>query len=109
MTTHERHRAKPNEHCRGPYKLDHIRTKVSHLHIDIRKCYVDTEFDPVDHVYVLYFLKITQDGTVRETGAPGTNQRSVELNLNAGSGLELCNWETTGFSDETLALRRGKW
>jgi hypothetical protein len=76
----------------GPYKVDHIRTKVSQLHTDIRQCYVATEFDPVDHVYVYYFLKITPDGTVKETGAPGTDQRSVELDRCMGRAFRNVNW-----------------
>lgn len=62
----------------GPYSLDHIRTKVSQLNTDIRQCYIATEFDPVDHVYADYHLKIAQDGSVKKTETYGT-QRSVEL------------------------------
>jgi hypothetical protein len=76
----------------GPYRVDHIRTKVSQLHTDIRKCYVATEFDPVDHAYEYYFLKIAPDGTVRETGAPGTDQRSVELDRCMDRAFRNVNW-----------------
>lgn len=79
----------------GPYKLDHIRTKVNQLHIDIRQCYIATEFDPVDHVYVYYFLKIGRDGTVSETGAPGTDQRSVELDRCMDRVFRNVNWGAT--------------
>lgn len=79
----------------GPYEPDHIRTKVSQLHLDIRQCYIATEFDPVDHVYVTYFLKIGRDGTVSETGAPGTDQRSVELDRCMDSVFRKASWGAT--------------
>ena len=76
----------------GPYELDHIKTKVRQLHTDIRQCYVATEFDPVDHAYAYYFLKIARDGTVTETGAPGTDQRSVELDRCMYRTFRNVNW-----------------
>ncbi len=79
----------------GPYKLDHIKTKVNQLHIDIRQCYIATEFDPVDHDNVLYFLKIGRNGTVSETGAPGTDQRSVELDGCMDRAFRNVNWGAT--------------
>ena len=76
----------------GPYELDYIKTKVSQLHTDIRQCYVDTEFDPVDHAYAYYFVKIARDGTVTETGSPGTDQRSVKLDRCMDRAFRNVNW-----------------
>lgn len=76
----------------GAYELEYIKLKVRELHTDIRKCFVATEFDPVDHVYVNYFLKIAQDGTVMETGAPGTDQRSSELDRCMDRAFRNTNW-----------------
>ena len=76
----------------GPYELEHIRTIVSQLHLDIRRCYVANEYAPVDHVNLFYFLKIAHDGTLLETGAPGTDQRSVELDRCMDAVFRKVNW-----------------
>lgn len=74
------------------YKRDHIRTKVGQLHTDIRQCYLATEFDPVEHAYENYLIKIARDGTVTETGAPGTDQRSLELERWMDRAFRKVNW-----------------
>lgn len=76
----------------GPYEIAYIRTKVDQVYADVKECYVSAEFDPVDHVYTYYFVKIARDGTVTETGAPGTDQRSVELDRCMDRVFRRVNW-----------------
>jgi TIR domain len=76
----------------GPYKADYIKAKVGEHQEAIRSCYVPTEFDPVDHVYVDYFVRVGADGKVTEVGAPGSDRRSVELDRCMDRIFRTVNW-----------------
>jgi TIR domain-containing protein len=92
---------RPTHFQAGAYKLNHVKTKVRELKREIKACYVASEFDPVDHVQAYYYLKITPDGTVTESGAPGTDQRSISLDRCMDSVFRSINWGKTPTGQET--------
>jgi hypothetical protein len=76
----------------GPYEPDHVTGMINQLAPDIRECFIATEFDPVEHTYTNFFVKIAPDGSVKETGAPGTDERSVKLDQCMDQALRKASW-----------------
>jgi hypothetical protein len=91
---------------RGPYELEQVRSKVSQLQLDIRQCYLAAEFDPIDHAYVDYLLKIAPDGTLKEVEFLGTAPRSTELDRCMGQVFQRMNWGAYA-SGERAEIRLG--
>lgn len=85
----------------GPYAVDHVKTKVTQLHADIRRCYVAAEYDPVDHASQSFLLRLAPDGTVKETGGVGADQRSVELDRCMDRAFRNVNWGATPGGEDT--------
>ncbi len=76
----------------GSYGVDLIRTKIGEQQNAIRSCYVATEFDSVDHVFVGYVVAIGANGRVIEVRPQGSDQRSVDLDRCMERVLRSVNW-----------------
>jgi hypothetical protein len=79
----------------GPYSTDAIKAKVAEQQEAIKSCYVATEFDPIEHASVFYFVKIGPDGKATEVGAPGTDPRSAKLDQCMELVFRSVTWEPT--------------
>jgi hypothetical protein len=76
----------------GPYSIDQIKLRVLEQEDAIKNCYIATEFDPVDHAYVYYLVKIDAAGSAVEVRPPGTDERSVKLDKCMDRVLRTVEW-----------------